>query len=81
MNQMAASPPPVARIGTLSILIGVIADIFQYSERFIGPLVDLLARWWLAQAFFVSGVLKLADWDKALYLAANEYPQCRGWTP
>ena len=23
---------------------------------------------------FVSGVLKFADWDKALYLAANEYP-------
>jgi putative oxidoreductase len=38
------------------------------------PKVELLIRLWLAQIFFVSGVLKLTHWDTALYLAAHEYP-------
>ena len=29
---------------------------------------------WLAQAFWVSGVLRLANWDTALTLATHEYP-------
>jgi NADH dehydrogenase/putative oxidoreductase len=37
-------------------------------------LVDLALRLWLAQPFFVSGVLKAADWPRALYLAEHEYP-------
>ena len=43
-------------------------------ERPMGALVDLLIRLILAQIFFTSAVLKLADWNNALYLAANEYP-------
>ena len=43
-------------------------------ERPMGALVDLLIRLILAQVFFTSAVLKLADWNTALYLAANEYP-------
>ena len=38
------------------------------------PIFDLVVRLWLAEVFFVSGVLKAADWDNALNLAANEYP-------
>jgi uncharacterized membrane protein YphA (DoxX/SURF4 family) len=37
-----------------------------------------LIRLWLAQAFWVSGVLKLANWDTALTLATYEYP-VPGW--
>jgi len=40
----------------------------------LAPFADLLVRLSLAQAFFVSGLLKVADWSNALYLAANEYP-------
>jgi NADH dehydrogenase/putative oxidoreductase len=40
----------------------------------VAPGFDLALRLWIANAFFVSGVLKLANWDNALYLAANEYP-------
>ncbi len=40
----------------------------------IWPPFDLFVRLWLAQGFFVSGVLKLANWDTALYLAEFEYP-------
>ncbi|WP_338019258.1 FAD-dependent oxidoreductase [Paraburkholderia tagetis] len=38
------------------------------------PVVDLLIRLWLGEKFFVSGLLKAANWDNALYLAANVYP-------
>ena len=50
------------------------AATFRLLERHAGPLVDLLIRVWLAQTFFVSAIVKLADWNKALYLSANEYP-------
>ena len=38
------------------------------------PKVDLLIRLALAEIFFVSGVLKLTNWNTALDLARNEYP-------
>lgn len=38
------------------------------------PVVDLMIRLWLSEKFFVSGLLKAANWDNALYLAANVYP-------
>src|SRR5882762_205604 len=38
------------------------------------PRVELVIRLWLAQIYFVSGVLKLTHWDTALYLATHEYP-------
>ncbi|MFA6218281.1 MAG: FAD-dependent oxidoreductase [Erythrobacter sp.] len=40
-------------------------------------LADLFTRVMIAQAFLRSGLVKLADWDTALLLAANEYPV--GW--
>ena len=41
---------------------------------FVWPKIDVLIRLALAEIFFVSGVLKLTNWNTALYLAANEYP-------
>jgi NADH dehydrogenase/putative oxidoreductase len=40
----------------------------------MAAIIDLGARLWLAQAFFVSGLLKISNWDNALYLSAHEYP-------
>jgi NADH dehydrogenase FAD-containing subunit/uncharacterized membrane protein YphA (DoxX/SURF4 family) len=54
--------------------IGAAASIIRFAERGLWPVLDLIIRLWLAQTFFVSGVLKAAAWDNALYLAANEYP-------
>src|SRR5882724_6469667 len=59
------------RVAAFMELVG---DTFRISERTIGPVVDLIIRITLAQIFFVSGVVKLADWSTALYLASNEYP-------
>lgn len=43
------------------------------SELF-WPFTEFTIRLFVAQAFFRSGVVKAMDWDKAIYLAANEYP-------
>jgi NADH dehydrogenase FAD-containing subunit/uncharacterized membrane protein YphA (DoxX/SURF4 family) len=55
-------------------LLGGAAQAVRSVERMVGPLLDVLIRWSLAQMFLVSAVLKLADWDRALDLARYEYP-------
>src|SRR4051812_10165994 len=54
--------------------IGWAAAAIGLGQRGLWPFLDLVIRIWLAQTFFVSGVLKAAAWDNALFLAANEYP-------
>lgn len=49
-------------------------DMLHIAERTLTPFLDLFIRLWLAQIFWVSGVLKVSNWDTALALAANEYP-------
>ncbi|MGH8548863.1 MAG: FAD-dependent oxidoreductase [Methylococcales bacterium] len=44
------------------------------ATRVIGPFLDLYIRIWLAQRFFISGLIKAANWDNALALARYEYP-------
>lgn len=48
--------------------------LFRVFTKLAWPKIDLAIRLWLAQLFFVSGVLKLTHWQTALDLAANEYP-------
>jgi NADH dehydrogenase/putative oxidoreductase len=50
------------------------ADVVRFTQRTLSPIADLAIRLWLAQIFFVSGVLKVSNWDNALLLAASEYP-------
>ena len=54
--------------------LGWVAAAISGAERSAWPVLDLVVRLWLAQVFFVSGVLKAANWENALSLAANEYP-------
>ncbi|WP_299193060.1 FAD-dependent oxidoreductase [uncultured Erythrobacter sp.] len=46
------------------------------TETFF-PFTDIVTRFFIAMWYLRSGLVKAADWDKALYLAANEYPV--GW--
>jgi len=62
---------PFDRLGTV---MTVVAGLLRFLERSAGPVLDLVMRLWLAQAFFVSGLLKIANWDNALLLAREEYP-------
>jgi putative oxidoreductase len=58
-----------------------LAKLFTLSSHFFRrlkvvawPIIDLGMRVWLAQIFFVSGVIKATHWQTALNLAATEYP-------
>ena len=64
----AVAAPPLAWVGRL---LGWMGEAFRLSERSIGPVVDLLIRLRLAQIFFVSGVLKAADFEHAIYLSTH----------
>jgi NADH dehydrogenase/putative oxidoreductase len=55
-------------------LIRTHAGIVRIARGLVWPKFDLLVRLAIAQGFFVSGVLKVTNWDAALYLAAYEYP-------
>ncbi len=50
------------------------AKWYAGSSELFWPITDITIRLFVAQAFLRSGLVKAADWDKAVYLAANEYP-------
>ena len=55
-------------------LISFAVDTIHVAERSSGPPLDLFIRLWLAQSFFISGLVKAANWQTALLLATYEYP-------
>ena len=68
---------PLCWSGALAWLPRVVlahAHVLRALRASVWPLLDVMARLWLAQTFFVSGVIKLTNWQTALYLAAHEYP-------
>lgn len=71
MSRTALALPPQT---WLSDAIRQGADTLQILARGAWPVLDLVIRLWLAQAFFVSGVLKAGNWETALLLARDEYP-------
>jgi putative oxidoreductase len=48
-------------------------DVFRRMTGIGWSVLDLVVRLGLAQQFFVSGLLKIANWQNALYLSQNEY--------
>jgi len=40
---------------------------------FLSPIGDLILRCWVANAFWVSGLTKIQNWDSTLYLFNDEY--------
>ena len=40
---------------------------------FLSPIGDLILRCWVANAFWVSGLTKIQNWDSTLYLFTDEY--------
>ena len=71
---MTATLPPELRPTRLgAATVGAVKTMQRWTGA-VRPVFDLFVRLWLAQTFFVSGLLKLANWDTALYLAEYEYP-------
>jgi NADH dehydrogenase/putative oxidoreductase len=73
-NAPSKSALKFRRANVTANAIGFSADAVRFSEVSLFPFLDLVIRVWLAQIFWRSGLLKLLDFDLALYLAANEYP-------
>jgi putative oxidoreductase len=48
-------------------------DLLTRSLDALQPLAALLARLYIAQVFFLSGLTKLRDWDTTLTLFSDEY--------
>ena len=49
------------------------ADLFRRIRSLGWPILDVFVRIGLAQQFFISGLLKVTNWQAALYLSENEY--------
>jgi len=55
---------------------GSLVDLLHHVRKglnFCSPASDLLLRCWVAHAFWVSGRIKIQNWDSTLYLFENEY--------
>ncbi|TRD12401.1 DoxX family membrane protein [Erythrobacter insulae] len=50
------------------------AKWYSGGAELFWPFTDIAVRFFVAVWFLRSGLVKLSDWDTALYLAANEYP-------
>ncbi len=50
------------------------AKWYSGGAELFWPFTDLAVRFFTAFWFLRSGLVKAADWDKAVFLAANEYP-------
>src|SRR5687768_15152815 len=80
MNDMSRIPETRATLSShermqwFASFMGAISDVFYFAKRSLGPILGLAIRLWLAQIFLVSGLLKAANWENALYLSENEYP-------
>jgi len=46
---------------------------FNNSLIFSAPLVDLFVRYWVASAFFYSGLTKINTWSSTVFLFKHEY--------
>lgn len=62
------------RANVIAAFLKRVDEALRVAEVTLYPFLDLAIRLWLAQVFWVSGVLKLANWDNALTLATYEYP-------
>jgi putative oxidoreductase len=78
MNHTIAAVPHAPRASPDSVWVARIVNthvgLFRLARFAAWPFIDLGIRLWLAQIFFVSGVLKVTNWHTALDLAATEYP-------
>lgn len=61
------------RASALEMVTSLARWAIDSLERYIAPLVDLGIRYWVAAAFFASGLTKIQSWDSTLALFENEY--------
>lgn len=73
MNTLPSSSPA---LGTTDALPKRAVTVFNVGARLLDrlqPLAALLARFYIAQVFFLSGLTKLRDWSVTQFLFQEEY--------
>lgn len=58
----------------LSALVGRTGDLFAAGERALAPILDLVIRVWLAQAFWLEGMYLALNFETAVDLSTHVYP-------
>jgi NADH dehydrogenase/putative oxidoreductase len=71
---MSATDSKVRRSTRLAPWCEGWADVAGLLAGILGPLISLGVRFWLAQIFFLSGVLKAASWPTTVWLYTAEHP-------
>ena len=61
--------PPFVRVTLRSW-----AKLYSGGAEVFWPFTDIIVRFFVALPFLRSGIVKVADWETAVFLAANEYP-------
>ena len=57
----------------MNTLISYYEQAVSALQKYIEPLILLLARLWVANVFWKAGYLKVTTWDSTLYLFEEEY--------
>jgi NADH dehydrogenase/putative oxidoreductase len=61
-------------VSRLAGFLGLAHKVQNFLGGVMEPLLLLALRVWLAKTFFWSGVLKVTDWETAVFLSEVEYP-------
>jgi putative oxidoreductase len=69
MNTIA-TPLVLHRSGRLATAL---AAVYRALDGYLAPVADLAIRLWVANAFFKSGLTKIASWDSTVLLFTYEY--------
>jgi putative oxidoreductase len=69
MNTIATRLP-VRSYGRLAAAVGA---AYRTLDSYLAPIADLAVRLWVANAFFKSGLTKIASWDSTVLLFTYEY--------
>lgn len=57
---------------TVKFSATILRPIFKFID-FLTPIADLLARFWVAKIFFMSGLTKIQSWQTTLMLFQSQY--------
>ncbi len=72
MQTFAVAPPPSTPVGALQTALRTLAPVRALLDQ-LQPVALLLARLYVAQVFFFSGLTKIRDWGTTVALFTDEY--------
>lgn len=64
---------PIERPAVVMRIADLYDRITALLQRYGAPVFDLTVRLWIAGVFFMSGRVKIADWESTIYLFEDEY--------